>query len=396
MKPQAIELLKKIYGYNEFKPNQFEIIEALVNKQNCIALFPTGYGKSILFIISSLLMDGMSIVVSPLISLMNDQLKDLNKKDVKAVVLHSNLDKKTLLSYYNLIVKNKVNLIYVSPERLNDNYFKSIILKIKISMVVVDEAHTILWGDIFRKSFLKIGEFIVSLPEKPVILAVTATATANTIDKIKEVLCDKDFRVYQTSIIRSNIIYKVINTKDKKQFLSDYFNRYKDDKIIIYSLTKKNVDYLSDYFNKYNVCKYHGGLSASIKEENQEKFSVGKSNIIFCTNAFGMGINISDIRHVIHYEIPASIEDLVQQSGRAGRDGIISYSTILFNFSDVKIIQGFNSKLRYDIKRREKKKLDKIIDFCLTKRCRNQYIASYFGENKGKCECLCDNCLNNT
>lgn len=390
MEDSASKILKEKFGYDVFKPNQLEIIKLIVSGNNCISILPTGFGKSILFIISALLLKGVSIIISPLIALMNDQKKNLAEKGIEVIIFHSDLSEKEEKNAFDKLLKNQVKIIYVSPERLCNNKFRKIINNIEISLIAVDEAHTILWGDSFRDSFLKISDFITFLGYQPTILAVTATATAATINRITEVLMIKEYKLIYTSVVRKNIIYNVQFNKNKDDFISKYINKYKNEKIIIYCLTRKTVERLGA---KFNILIYHGGLEKKMKNDNQKLFSEGIKNVIACTNAWGMGINISDIRHVIHYEIPSSIEDLVQQAGRAARDGKEAYETILFDFDDIKIVKSFIENTNDLIKKRELGKLNKVVDFCLSRKCRHQLIASYFDEKIEKCNHFCDNCL---
>lgn len=392
MEELAYKLLKDIYGYSEFRPNQLEIIKTVVTGNDCISLLPTGFGKSLTFILSSCILPALTIVISPLISLMNDQKKELDCLGIDAVVLHSNLTKIELNLAYKKILNNQVKIIYLAPERLLNKEFKNVIKDKDISLIAVDEAHTILWGESFRGAFFNISNFIDGLKKRPTILAVTATATTDTIDIIKKELKIKNCKIIKASMVRDNIIYNVINTNKKLDFLYQYLDKYKDDKVIIYCLTRKKVEEVFKKLINYKVCMYHGGMENSDKINNQISFTKGKKNVMVCTNAFGMGINISDIRHVIHYDIPSSLEDFAQQSGRAARDGKMASEVILFNFTDIKIIRSFINNLDKDKKLKEKKKVDQVVDFCLYKGCRHQYLGRYFGERVNKCNFLCDNC----
>ncbi len=387
-------ILKEYFGYDDFKYPQDVIIDNILKGEDVIGILPTGFGKSVIFQVLALMQDGLSIVISPLISLMEDQYNNLLKKNIEAAVLNSSLDIYEQDIIFNKLKKEKYKILYISPERLENKRFKEFIKNVDIRMLVVDEAHTLLWGESFRESFNNIVFFINSLKNKPKLLALTATATPKTVEKIKDKLNMKNPMVIEMPVDRPNIIYKVYNTNEKEEFLYKYLNSRKEDKGIIYCLTiKKTEELYNKLKNRYNVCYYHAKLDYDTKIKQQNLFSSNKCNIIIATNAFGMGINIKNIRYIIEYELPTNIEDLTQQLGRAGRDNEISEGILLFSFNDVYKVRYFINKIKDNNIRKEYiKKLDYLIDYCLSKKCRHQYLSNYFHQKLNRCNDMCDNC----
>ena len=390
------EVLKKYYGYDKFRYPQDLIIDSVIEGYDTIALLPTGFGKSVTFQVPALMLEGLCIVITPLIALMKDQVNNLKKRNIMAEYINSTQSLEEQNGVYKRITNGKCKLLYVSAEKLQNEYFFNKMNEYNVSMVTIDEAHTILWGEGFREAFLHINEFIYRLKNRPRILALTATATNETIEKIKYYLSLNNPKVITTNPDRKNIFYKVIQTDNKKKELLAYLSFHKKKKGIIYCLTRKRVEELSSYLllNKFDNVIYHGGLSNEIKILNQSKFSNNECDLIICTNAFGMGIDIPNIRYVICYDIPASIEDLSQQIGRAARDGLYAEGIVLFNFKDINTLNYFievsdvDESIRNDLI----KKKDNIVDFCLSKKCRHQLLCKYFGEKIDRCLNKCDNC----
>lgn len=387
-------ILKEYFGYDQFKYPQDEIIQMVLNGHEVIGLLPTGFGKSIIFQVLALLLDGVSIIISPLIALMEDQVNKLKKKGIKAEVLNSNLSFEEQDKINSKLYQYK--MLYVSPERLANLQFLKNIEKVKISMIVVDEAHTILWADGFRSAFRNIHTFIKNLPIRPRILALTATATSRTVQIIKEYLHMHCPILVEVPMDRPNLFYKVVQIENKLSYLIKYLNIHKQSRGIIYCLTRKTVENLHQklvslgYLNSF----YHGGLDIEVKSKNQELFTNRDCNLMICTNAFGMGIDIPDIRFVIEYDLPQSLEDLVQQLGRASRDGAYGEGVVFFSFKDLDTISYFIEQQKEPkIRKQYQKNLDGLVDYCLTSQCRHQFISSYFGFKKKKCRCRCDNCL---
>lgn len=386
--------LKEYFGYDQFRKPQDEIIDSVLEGVDTIALMPTGFGKSITFQIPALMFDGLTIVITPLIALMEDQKRNLLKKNIPVEIINSNQTLEEQLNIYLKIIAKKVKILYVSAERLESNIFREKIIKVDIRLIVLDEAHTILWGESFRKAFMNINKFIDLLVIKPRLLALTATATSTTIDKIKYYMQMTDPKIIITPIDRSNIFLKVIRS-NKDKYLIDYLKNNPNQKGIIYCLTRKRTEDLSlklktlGYSNTY----YHGGLTYDVKSNNQKLFTEGKEKLIICTNAFGMGIDIPDISFVINYDLPQSIEDLAQQIGRAARDGRAAEGIVLFDFQDIKQINHFiDSNENLDIRRVQRQKMKNVIDYCLSGKCRHQFISSYFNQAIPKCLTNCDNC----
>lgn len=390
------KLLKQYYGYDRFRYPQDLIIDNVLSKKDTIALLPTGFGKSVTYQIPALILNKLTIIISPLIALMLDQVEGLKKKGIEVEYLNSSLSFDEQCIIYQKIKRGKCKMLYVSAERLQNELFIEQIIDLDIELIAIDEAHTILWGEGFREAFIHIDRFIKRLKKRPTILALTATATNLTIEKIKYYLNLDEVNIVSTNPDRKNIFYKVVNTNNKKNELLAYINFHKNKKGIIYCLTRKRVEELSFFLLSNGISNviYHGGLNTEIKEKNQNIFSTGKCNIIICTNAFGMGIDISDIRFVICYDMPSSLEDLIQQIGRAARDGNYAEGIVYFSFKDLNTINFFieSSNVNESIKNQLRKKRDNLIDFCLTKKCRHQVLCDYFNEYVDKCRNNCDNC----
>ncbi|MDE6415074.1 MAG: RecQ family ATP-dependent DNA helicase [Anaeroplasmataceae bacterium] len=386
-------VLKKYFGYEEFKTPQDKIIDLVLEDNEVIGLLPTGFGKSIIFQVLALMLEGVSIVISPLIALMEDQVKALKRKGIYAAVLNSNLSFEEQLEVYSSLKKYK--LIYVSPERLENKLFLKYMKDLKVSMIVVDEAHTILWAEGFREAFGQIYTFIESFYDRPKLLALTATATHSTVQKIKAYLHLESPIVVEVPMDRPNLFYKVISMEHKINFLIKYLKNHENDRGIIYCLTRKKTEELHyklielGFPNAY----YHGGLDIELKKRNQDTFTNGEQKIMICTNAFGMGIDIPDIRFVIEYDLPQSLEDLVQQMGRASRDGAYGEGIVLFSFQDINTVEYFiRQQQDSKIQKQNQKKLEALVDYCLTKKCRHSFISSYFGQREKSCKVSCDNC----
>lgn len=395
---RAKALLKQYYGYDHFRAPQEEIIQTILRGQDCIALLPTGFGKSVTFQIPALLLEGVTIVLSPLIALMEDQVLHLKEKGISAAVLHSNLTMEAQGELYQRLEKGKIKILYVSAERLQNEYFLKKIRRINVSFIAVDEAHTILWAEGFRKAFGQIKDFIHELPKRPKILALTATATAHTIEKIQTYLTLKEPAIIQTLMDRKNISYKVVHPKHKDKYLCGYLQKHFNQVGIVYCLTRKNVEGLSKRLNAKGISNviYHGGLNVEAKMHNQASFMNHSVSLMICTNAFGMGIDIPDIRFVVNYDLPASIEDLVQQMGRAARDGGEAEAVVIFSYKDIETIEYFIHNIEVEnrkmVQRDQRKKLNEVIKYCHTTKCRHQFICSYFGQKIKKCGTHCDNC----
>ncbi len=395
------ETLKYYFGYDKLKEEQEKIIDSILEGKDTIGILPTGFGKSITFQLPALMFAGITIVVTPLIALMQDQVMELKEKKIYAEYINSLQTKEEQEQIYERLLKYKIKILYVSAERLLNIDFINLIKRIKIDFFVCDEAHTLLWSEDFRKALGLIPLFIKKLSYKPKMLALTATATPKTINKIIKLLELNNPNIIMNNCDRNNIYYRIIKTSKKDEELIKFL-KDKNEHILIYCLTIKNVMHVYNLLkDKYKVLVYHGSLDPDMKKYALEAYKSNKCKIIVCTNSFGMGINISDIRYVIEYDIPASIEDFVQQIGRASRDGKYAEGVVLFNINDIKTIEYFINNIEdegksyselVDIKRDRLDKLDKVINLCLSNKCIRKNISNYFGfKHNFKCM-MCSNC----
>ena len=337
---QIYEILKTLYGYDEFRNKQKEIIENIVNGKDVFTIMPTGGGKSICYQIPSLMYNGLSIVISPLISLMKDQVDELKRIGLPAEYINSSQSQAEYSQAMKAIEEDRCKLLYVSPERLELDGFKSILLNKSVDMIAVDEAHCVSqWGHDFRPGYRNISTFINSFEKRPAIAAFTATANDDVKKDIVDLLGLKDPSIFISGFDRENLELRVLRGLDRDLFLESYLHNHKDSSGIIYCATRKRVDELYNNFSKkgYDVSRYHGGMSPGERTENQEKFMYDDTKVVFATNAFGMGIDKSNIRYVIHYNMPQSIENYYQEAGRAGRDGLASECILLFGRQDITI-----------------------------------------------------------
>lgn len=402
-KVNALETLKTYFGYDTFREGQEKIVEAILTNRDVLAIMPTGAGKSICYQIPALILPGITLVISPLISLMQDQIKALNDAGIHAAFINSSLTENQISKALYLAASGRYKIIYVAPERLENYEFLEFARNVEISMVTVDEAHCISqWGQDFRPSYLKIVEFIKNLPKRPIVSAFTATATEEVKNDILCTLSLADPEVVITGFDRKNLYYSVENIRRKDEFIMEYIEKHPTESGIIYCATRKNVDNLFELLFKRGVpvTRYHAGLTNETRKKNQDDFIYDRTPVIIATNAFGMGIDKSNVRYVIHYNMPQSMENYYQEAGRAGRDGENSQCILLFSLQDVMIdrmlldnkdFSDVDEEDEYLIRQRDIRRLQTMEGYCKTTGCLRNYILEYFGE---KTSGPCDNCGN--
>ena len=395
------EALKRYFGYDSFRPGQEEIVSALLAGRDALAIMPTGAGKSLCYQVPALLLPGLTLVISPLISLMQDQVKGLNAAGTHAAFINSSLTETQIARALDLAAEGSYKLVYVAPERLESPVFRSFSAGADISMVTVDEAHCISqWGQDFRPSYLKILDFIDSLPRRPIVSAFTATATREVKDDIVCTLRLHDPKVLVTGFDRPNLYFQVERTRRKDDFVIQYLRDHPGESGIIYCATRKNVDKLQELLTEYGFAatKYHAGLSAEARRKNQNDFIYDTAPVIVATNAFGMGIDKSNVRFVLHYNMPQSMENYYQEAGRAGRDGLPSQCVLLFSAQDVIINKFLLDKKDFAemddeeadlLRQRDLQRLQTMERYCQTTECLRNYILAYFGEHP---TAPCGNC----
>lgn len=399
----AKEALKVYFGYDSYKPGQGEIIDAILAERDLLAIMPTGSGKSICYQVPAMLLPGITIVISPLISLMQDQVKALNEAGIHAGYINSSLTEGQIAKVYSRTISGGFQILYIAPERLESQEFIDFAGKIDISMVTVDEAHCISqWGQDFRPSYLKIVDFIDSLRKRPIVSAFTATATEEVKNDISCVLKLADPKIVVTGFDRENLYFDVETIKKKDDYVLEYVQKHPDDSGIIYCATRKNVDAIYELLSGAGVpaARYHAGMNHEDRKESQNDFIYDRVSVIVATNAFGMGIDKSNVRFVIHYNMPQSMENYYQEAGRAGRDGEASQCILLFSAQDIMINKFLLDHKDFTeipdeaidlIKQRDARRLQIMEGYCRTSGCLRNYILEYFGEKRDE---PCDSCGN--
>ena len=395
---RALQLLQTYFGYTSFRPAQEAPVESLLKNEDVVAIMPTGAGKSICFQIPALCKSGLTVVFSPLISLMKDQVDGLVDQNIPAALINSTLTQTEFNRTMYEVRSGNIKLLYIAPERLGSNFFCNVLRSMPISQVIVDEAHCISqWGHDFRPSYRLIGDWLASLPKRPVVGAFTATATKAVENDIKNLLGLNHANVYVTGFDRPNLSFSVVRTPKRMDYVVDYVRRHSHENGIIYCSTRKDVEGVYDNLTRAGIQTgyYHAGLSDEMRKDMQNKYAFDQLQVMVATNAFGMGIDKSNVRYVLHYQMPRNMESYYQEAGRAGRDGAPAECILLYSGQDVRvhkylIEQGHLEPQREQV---ELRKLQSMIDYCFCSTCLRKYMLAYFGEIVPWLECSnCSSC----
>lgn len=402
------ELLKRYFGHSAFRPGQETLIDGLLSGRDVLGVMPTGAGKSMCYQIPALAMEGMTLVISPLISLMADQVAALNQAGVPAAYLNSALDLEVYQEVLQGIRRGLYKLLYVAPERLTAPAFLAALARVTVSLVAVDEAHCVSqWGQDFRPSYLKIPEFLEQLPARPVMGAFTATATAQVKEDIIQMLGLRAPEIVTTGFDRPNLYFGVVRPRDKDAWLLDFAKEQREKSGIVYCATRKNVESVCQLLQDrgFSATRYHAGLPDQERQENQEDFVYDRRRMMVATNAFGMGIDKSNVSYVVHYNMPKNLESYYQEAGRGGRDGEPADCILLYAPKDVQTAKflilngGENEEVppeeRTRLQTRDLERLDQMVGYCKTTACLRQYLLDYFGEHLAKPCGHCSSCQGN-
>ena len=399
------QTLKQYFGYDSLRTGQEELINGILAGHDVLGIMPTGAGKSLCYQLPALMLNGITLVISPLISLMSDQVKALNQAGVHAAYINSSLTENQIRMALSYASQGRYKIIYVAPERLNTPRFLDFACNADISMLTVDEAHCISqWGQDFRPSYLEIAGFLTRLPRRPIVSAFTATATERVKNDIVASLGLNNPVTMVTGFDRPNLFFRVVTRKggsQKDNSIINYVKKHEDESGIIYCATKKNVDKLYTLLNEQGISagRYHAGLSNDERKQNQEDFTYDRIRVMVATNAFGMGIDKSNVRYVLHYNMPQSLEYYYQEAGRAGRDGEEAECVLFFSKQDIMInkflLQNKASAgdVASDMQKtaNDQRKLQQMINYCETDKCLREFILSYFGDTT---PCICNKCSN--
>ena len=399
------QTLKQYFGYDSLRTGQEELINGILAGHDVLGIMPTGAGKSLCYQLPALMLKGITLVISPLISLMSDQVKALNQAGVHAAYINSSLTENQIRIALSYASQGRYKIIYVAPERLNTPRFLDFARNADISMLTVDEAHCISqWGQDFRPSYLEIAGFLMRLPRRPIVSAFTATATERVKNDIVASLGLNNPVTVVTGFDRHNLFFRVVTRKggsQKDNSIINYVKKHEDESGIIYCATKKNVDKLYTLLNEQGISagRYHAGLSNEERKQNQEDFTYDRIRVMVATNAFGMGIDKSNVRYVLHYNMPQSLEYYYQEAGRAGRDGEEAECVLFFSKQDIMInkflLQNKASAgdVASDMQKtaNDQRKLQQMINYCETDKCLREFILSYFGDTT---PCICNKCSN--